>query len=126
MLPARPRRWQVALLLTLTVLGLGSGLWLARVASDSVRPSPPAPLPTLQERGADASPRLSPQLSKTLFPSGGEGTGKGVKRTTTKPAARKKRTIQNATKPATPPEGTVEVYDESGQLIRRDHVRGTR
>ncbi len=170
MLPARPRRWRIVLLLTLTVLGAGSGLWLSEVSGRSREVSPerdtqatlnPSPQPSPKRGEGDS--RISPQreegvakilspsggesagegalhstpsrnrsplrgegAAKTLSPSGGEGTGEGVRRTTTKPTARKKRPARSAPKPAPPPEGTIEVYDESGQLIRRDNVRGTR
>jgi hypothetical protein len=143
------RRWGVLLPLLVALIGLVGGIGLVRLLPPAtpranpsgarpqpLNPTPPttAPrqdvrhatgvdkLPKVQE--ARATGRLDSRSPQKRFASQAAGKRKRPLATPPKRAARPSQPrppVQTH-----PPQGTIEVYDPSGQLVKRDRVRGNR
>jgi len=99
----------------------------AASASSPTKPVASAPMPASRLRDAGvAQATYSPTPRKTSLPhSVGKGQEVRVKRQPVRKKAHSAR-FPNKPKIAVPPEGAIEVYDESGQLVKREQMRGPR
>jgi anti-sigma factor RsiW len=147
-------RWSVLLPLLVALIGLVGGIGLVRLVPSATRPllsspqaepsaSAPIPSPKVNEahggipHGLDA-PSPLPQRGDARHPKRVEARSPsksatpqkaGRARRTKAPSPRKqiaRPSHSPAPVPTQLPEGTVEVYDPSGQLVKRDRVRGSR
>ncbi len=142
-------RWGVLLPLLVALIGLVGGIGLVRflppatppanpsdARQQSLKPTPPATAPRQDVRNATGVDRLS--YGQEARATGRLDSRSPQKRFTSPAADKRKHTLSTPPKRAarspqsrTPvqtslPEGTIEVYDQSGQLIKRDQVRGNR
>ena len=142
-------RWSVLLPLLVALIGLVGGIGLVRFLPPAsppanpsgarlqpLKPTPPPTAPRQDVRHATGVDKLS--YGQEARATGRLDSRSPQKRLSSQAASKRKRTLSTPPKRAARPaqlrppvqthlpEGVIEVYDPSGQLIKRDRVRGNR